>query len=184
MRKVLVLATAILLVGGAERSFAQTTGANAIFGDFRPGSTQPIDVEADSLEVNEGKDQRVQTFKGNVAVHRGDTVLKAAVITIFSPPGDPKAGADAFNRIEATGRVSVSSSGQTATSESATFDSKSQTAVLSGGVVLTQGTNVLTGERLSVDLNSGVARIEQGAGGRIRGVFSPGTAGAPLPAGR
>ncbi|MFO1184796.1 MAG: LptA/OstA family protein [Bauldia sp.] len=176
MRRFLLIAA---LMATPTAALAQATTTSNIFGDFRPGSSQPIDVEADSLEVNEGKDQRVQVFKGNVAVHRGETLLKAAVITIFSPPGEPKPGADAFNRIEATGKVTVTSNGQTATSEAATFDSKTQTAVLTGGVILTQGTNVLTGERLSVDLKSGVARIEQGAGGRIRGVFTPGAAGTP-----
>lgn len=176
-----LLAAALTIAGLAGPAFTQVTAtaSSTIFGDFRPGSDQPIDVEADSLEVNDGKDQRIQVFKGNVAVHRGDTLLKAAVITIFSPPGEPKAGADPFNRIEATGRVTVTSNGQTATGETATFDAKTQTAVLSGGVILTQGSNVLTGERLSVDLKSGVAKIEQGAGGRIRGVFTPGAGAAP-----
>lgn len=180
MKRALWLLAATL---ASAPAFGQATSTTNLFGDFRPGSNQPIDVEADSLEVNDGKDQRVQVFKGNVAVHRGETVLKAAMITIFSPPGAPKPGADAFNRIEATGKVTVTSSGQTATGETATFDSKTQTAIMSGGVILTQGSNVLTGERLSVDLKSGVARIEQGAGGRIRGVFTPGAGGA-APAGR
>ena len=51
------------------------------------------------------------------------------------------------------------------------------TVTLSGNVVLTQGPNVLRGERLIVDLNSGVSRIEAGKGGsgRVQGLFVPGS---------
>ncbi len=45
---------------------------------------------------------------------------------------------------------------------------------ITGGVVLAQGTNVITGDRLVVDLATGKARVEQKAGKRIRGVFTPG----------
>jgi lipopolysaccharide export system protein LptA len=47
---------------------------------------------------------------------------------------------------------------------------KLNSIVVSGGVVLSQGTNVLTGTRLVVDLATGRARIE---GDTVRGVFTP-----------
>jgi lipopolysaccharide export system protein LptA len=46
----------------------------------------------------------------------------------------------------------------------------SRTITVSGGVVLTQGSNVLTGTRLVVNLATGRARVE----GSTRGVFTPG----------
>src|SRR5262249_60541998 len=50
------------------------------------------------------------------------------------------------------------------------FDMKTNTVTLSGNVVVTQGQNVLRGERLIVDLTSGVSRVE---GGRGQGFFLP-----------
>jgi lipopolysaccharide export system protein LptA len=37
-----------------------------------------------------------------------------------------------------------------------------------GGVILTQNDNVLRGERLVVDMTTGVSRVE---GGRVQGIF-------------
>jgi lipopolysaccharide export system protein LptA len=71
---------------------------------------------------------------------------------------------------------------QTATGELGTFDMKANTVTLSGGVTMTQGQNVLRGDRLIVDLTSGVSRVESGKNGqgRVQGLFLPGSAGPDL----
>jgi lipopolysaccharide export system protein LptA len=176
MKRLFALAAAAGIAVGAGTAAAQQS---KLFQDFKPGSDQEIQVEADKLEVTEKTDARVSVFTGNVTVQRGATVLKAATITIHSDPGAPEAGKEAFDLIEAQGNVQVTEGGQTATGDTATFDMKSQVATISGNVVLSQGRNTLTGARLVVDLNSGVARVEQGSGGRIRGIFSPNAARAP-----
>ncbi|BBF94140.1 LptA/OstA family protein [Blastochloris tepida] len=82
-----------------------------------------------------------------------------------------------IKRLEATGGVIVSTQEQTATGDTGLFEMATNTVTLSGNVVLTQGPNVLRGERLIVDLNSGVSRIEAGKGGtgRVQGLFVPGS---------
>jgi lipopolysaccharide export system protein LptA len=52
---------------------------------------------------------------------------------------------------------------------------KSNTVTLLGKVVMTQGQNVLRGDRLMVDLTSGVSRVESGKNGqgRVQGLFLP-----------
>jgi lipopolysaccharide export system protein LptA len=59
---------------------------------------------------------------------------------------------------------------------------KSNTVTLTGNVVMTQGQNVLRGDRLVVDLTSGVSRVESSktGQGRVQGLFQPGTAGPDL----
>ena len=49
------------------------------------------------------------------------------------------------------------------------------TVTLTGNVVMTTGPNVLRGERLVVDLTSGVSRVESGKNGqgRVQGLFLP-----------
>ncbi len=176
MRRGLVLVAALAIIAGGATASAQQS---KLFQDFKPGSDQEIQGEADRLEVTEKEQERISVFTGNVTVQRGATVLKAATITIHADAGAPESGKEAFNLIEAEGNVQVSENGQTATGDTATFNMKTQIATISGNVVLSQGRNVLTGARLVVDLNSGVARVEQGSGGRIRGIFTPNAARAP-----
>ena len=47
---------------------------------------------------------------------------------------------------------------------------RTNTVTLTGNVVVTQGQDVLRGQRLVVDLTSGVSRMESG-GGRVEGLF-------------
>jgi lipopolysaccharide export system protein LptA len=53
---------------------------------------------------------------------------------------------------------------------------KANTVTLSGGVTMTQGKNVLRGDKLVVDLTSGVSRVESGKNGqgRVEGLFNAG----------
>jgi lipopolysaccharide export system protein LptA len=87
-------------------------------------------------------------------------------------------GEQKIKRLEARGGVVVTQKEQTATGELGIFDMKTNTVTLTGNVVMTQGQNVLRGERLVVDLTSGVSRVESGknGSGRVQGLFQPGGA--------
>ena len=54
---------------------------------------------------------------------------------------------------------------------------------MTGSVVLTQGENVISGQTLVINLNSGQGRIEGSGSGRVKSIFTPGqTTGAATPA--
>ena len=67
---------------------------------------------------------------------------------------------------------------QTATGDLGLFDMETNTVTLTGNVVMTQGQNVLRGDKLVVDLTNGVSRVESGKNGqgRVQGLFLPGNA--------
>ena len=143
-----------------------------IFGGFSSASDAPIEVDAQTLDIFEQDGRRVTVFSGEVEVRRGNTLIRAAQITLFSSLDDSSPGG--FTRIEADGDVFVRSGQQTVTGKAAVVDMATKTITISGGVVLAQGTNVITGNTLVVNLATGRARVEQSQGGRIRGVFNPG----------
>ena len=65
------------------------------------------------------------------------------------------------------------------TGETAIFDTKANQVTMNGGVVLTQGQNILRGDRLVVDMTTGVSRVESDTG-RVQGLFqSSGGSGPP-----
>ena len=57
-----------------------------------------------------------------------------------------------------------------AEAQAATYDVESGNVTLTGDVVLTQGQNVLTGNTMQVNLESGTAQVQ----GRVRSVLQPG----------
>ena len=100
-------------------------------------------------------------------------------------------GSSSIKRLEARGNVVVTQKDQVVTGETAVFDTKTNLITMLGGVVLTQCKNVLRGDRLMVDMTTGVSRVEsdsgkvqallpQGGGGDC-GSPKPG-GGSPLPA--
>ena len=72
---------------------------------------------------------------------------------------------------------STATQDQTTTSDWALYDVPAQLVTVGGNVVLTQGQNVLKGDRLVIDLKTGESRFENPgnttAGGRIRALFMP-----------
>ena len=88
-----------------------------------------------------------------------------------------------ITRIYARGDVVINSDqDQTTTGDLADYDVPGQMVTVSGNVVLTQGKNVLKGDRLVIDLTTGESRFDNtgntAAGGRIRALFMPKKDGA------
>ena len=75
--------------------------------------------------------------------------------------------------LEARGNVVVTQKDQVVTGETAVFDTKTNLITMLGGVVLTQCRNVLRGDRLAVDMTTGVSRVESDSG-RVQGLFDQG----------
>jgi lipopolysaccharide export system protein LptA len=188
----LLIAAALAMPGAALRAQPAKGPPNALQG-FSQNRDQPVHIEAATLEVRD-KD-KVATFSGNVKVTQGDTIMRCKSLLVFyeqdgadadktktlqaASPGP--GGQQKIKRLEARGSVVVTQKDQTATGEQGIFDMRTNTVTLSGGVVMTQGQNVLRGDRLVVNLTSGVSRVESGKNGqgRVEGLFQPGGAGAP-----
>ena len=82
-------------------------------------------------------------------------------------------GSSSIRRLEARGSVVVTQKDQVVTGETAIFDTKANLITMTGGVVLTQCKNVLRGDRLKVDMTTGVSRVESDSG-KVQGMFNQG----------
>jgi len=183
------------LVSGAILCFA-SLGASAqapgtgLAANYSANANKPIDIEADSLEVDDKK--KTAIFKGNVSASQGDVNLKSKEIqvtyttsgtkTASAAPTDPSpiGGGGDITQIDAKGKVFVTMKGnQQATSDWAIFDVKKQQITIGGDVVLSQGQNVIKGSKLVIDLTTGLSKFENtsdlggNAGQRMRAIFTP-----------
>ena len=209
------IAAAMLLVSAAAMFDARAQTAmqgvpNAMQG-FTQNRDQPIQIEAASLEMRDKKKEA--TFSGNVKVVQGDTTMTSKTLVVFyessggagttpPPPANPKAGAksagapiqaaapgpggaSSIKRLEARGNVVVTQKDQVVTGETAVFDTKANLITMLGGVVLTQCKNVLRGDRLMVDMTTGVSRVESDSG-KVQALLPQGgggDCGSPKPGG-
>lgn len=140
---------------------------NALQG-FAQNRDKPVSIRAQSFEVRDK--QKTATFSGNVHVVQGDTTIrcKSLIVTYDTEPSGVRAaqpgpgGRSSISKLEALGGVIVTQKDQTATGDNGYFDLRTKIVTLVGNVVVSQGGNVMRGERLVVDLNTGVSRVESG----------------------
>lgn len=167
-----VAASATLAVasfGAVAYAQASKGPPNAVQG-FSKNRDKPVQIEAATLEVRD-KD-RMATFSGNVHVVQGDTTMRCKVLVVHydnKTPGGMKSatpgpgGQQQISRLEAKGGVVVTQADQTATGDTGNFDMRTNTITLLGNVVVSQGGNVVRGERLVVDMTTGVSKVDAGA---------------------
>ena len=196
-----------VIIAAAPQSFAQTRLAQggAPSSPAKPGQFEnkdaPVQIEAATLEVHDKS--KTATFSGNVQVVQGDTTMRCRSLVVFygqevgigeaggeantgtaakSQLGGTK-GAQNIRRIEARGSVTVLTKDQSASGDLGIYDLKTKTITLSGNVVVSQGQNVIHGEQVVVDTETGNARVESGSsgagasagsGGRVRALIQPG----------
>jgi lipopolysaccharide export system protein LptA len=192
----LVLGVALVTTGAAVAQGAMQGVPNAMQG-FSQNRDQPIQIDAATLEMRDKKKEA--TFSGNVKVVQGDTTMTSKTLVVFYESSSDKAaapqpatgqtapakgakaapiqsatpgpgGASSIKRLEARGSVVVTQKDQVVTGETAVFDTKTNLITMLGGVVLTQCQNVLRGDRLMVDMTTGVSRVESDSG-KVQGLF-------------
>jgi lipopolysaccharide export system protein LptA len=137
---------------------------------------QPIEINADSLEVLER--ERVAIFRGNVDALQGRIRLKADELKVHYKGGAEGGGSltGAITRIDAAGGVFLSSPTETAQGDRGIYLVERREITLSGKVVLTKGENVIRGQSLVMNMDTGYSKIEGGGaapGERVRGLFVP-----------
>lgn len=155
------------LLFSTHASLAQSNQTN------KHDSSLPIDIIADDLEVRQ--DQNIAIFRGAVEAKQGELILKAETLTVYykehAGEGDAPIG-----RIDAAGDVRLSSPNESADGHWAIYDVERQIITVGGDVNLQQNDSLLTGNRLVLDLASGVTKFagsdENGEKGRVRGRFS------------
>ncbi len=149
---------ALLLAGPAA---AQSQQAGVAFDGLARNSDQPVEVTSDELQVDQTGGTAV--FTGNVLVTQGEMSLTAPRLTVDYSEGE----AGRIERVHATGGVTLVTPTEAAESDEATYTVASGDVLMTGAVLLTQGDMVLSGDRLTIDLETGTGQMQ----GRVRSVF-------------
>jgi lipopolysaccharide export system protein LptA len=155
-------------------SFASGEATGAAPADGKPAETES---QANSASAESGDSKPQDITAGNASSVAPDGVTSGTEAR-DAGSGVTKNKGNNVTKIVAKGNVVIDSGkDQTTTSDWALYDVPSQLVTVGGNVVLTQGKNVLNGDRLLIDLRTGESRFEHTggatAGGRIRGLFMP-----------
>ena len=140
----------------------------------------PVDVTADRIEVQDRADRAM--FVGNVHATQAELTLDTDRLTVAysNKPGGAagSTGNVQIHRLDAAGGVVVHSPSETAKGDFGIYDLDRKLITLIGNVRLTQKNNIVNGQRLVINLDSGRAVVDGGppgvnsSGGRVSGHFT------------
>ena len=151
------------LAASTSAVLAQTAGV--AFGGFGYDSSLPVEITADSLDVDQTDGSA--TFSGNVLIGQGEMRLSAAKVIVEY--GESESGQTEIKRLLASGGVTLVSSEEAAEAESAVYSVLDASVTLNGNVLLTQGPAAISGDNLNVNLETGQGTID----GNVRTVLNP-----------
>jgi lipopolysaccharide transport protein LptA len=160
--------------GTKKPAETEAKGAAGI-AQFKTSPGAPLDVEADSLDVDDTA--RLAIFRGDVVTKQGEVTMRSSQIRasytgsarLADMNGDtdaPSSGVSSqLERIEADGGVVVTTAdGRKVTGTSARYEAKTNSVAVTGDVELSQQGTVVRGNRLVIDMASGKATIDTSAG--------------------
>lgn len=153
----------LLILFAALPALASAQGAQVAFGGVRQDPSLPVEITADSLTVNQT--DGIAVFEGNVLAVQGAMRLAAARVEVAYSEGGT-----GIETLRATGGVTLVSAQDAAEAAEALYTIATGDMVMTGNVLLTQGQNAISGQRLVLDLEEGTGQME----GRVQTVFTPG----------
>jgi lipopolysaccharide export system protein LptA len=132
------------------------------------------DVSAQDAEYDE--EAGIGRLRGDVNVIQAGTRLRADEADVYFTTS--QGGAREITRIDARGEVFYVTAAEIARGDRGSYDVATETVTLIGDVVITQGCNVSTGQRLVSNMQTGVSQLfgsaDGSGGGRVRSLFVSG----------
>lgn len=160
MFRALKIGAFLVLSGGLAGTMATAQGTQVAFGNVSQDSSLPVEVTADTLDVDQNDGTAI--FTGNVLIGQGEMRLSAPrVLVVYL---EDQSGID---RLQATGGVTLVSGQDAAEASRADYNVQTGMIEMQGDVLLVQGKSALTAELMTVDTKAGTARMS----GRVKTVL-------------
>ncbi|MBC2834976.1 lipopolysaccharide transport periplasmic protein LptA [Paragemmobacter straminiformis] len=132
------------------------------FKGLQQDSSLPVEVAADSLAVDQTSG--LATFDGNVVVVQGDMTIKAGNARV-----EYAADGTGIAKLYFSGRVTFAGGTEAAQADEAVYTVAAGEVVMTGDVLLTQGSTTIAGQKMVYDLQKGTGKME----GRVQTSFTP-----------
>lgn len=127
-------------------------------------SKKPVTVTSDTMEANTNENRVV--FRGNVAAVEDFTLCSDELSILYDSNRD-------VSEIEASGNVRIFQDEKKSTAGKAVYDRKARLIVLTGDPQVTQCSDIIKGDRITVYLDDNNAVVESGGGKRVKAVIMP-----------
>ncbi len=156
----------VVIMIGAVPSQAQ----EAISALKNHDTSQPIDISADRMEVRQN--ENIALLIGKVQAIQGNMTFTAERVTVYYEVAEG-ASKPTIARLDATGQFKLVSPTEVAEGSWGVYDVKQRLVTMGGAVKLTRNENIITADRLVLDLETGVTNFDgRQDNGRVQGRFA------------
>lgn len=118
----------------------------------RRNSDQPVEITSDELSLDQ--ENGIAVFSGNVIIGQGKITMTCQEMRVEYGP-DPVTGRNEIQIIRIFASVTFVSKSDAAESDNAVNDLNAETLVMTGNVLVTQGTTALSSDKLTYNLQLG-----------------------------
>jgi lipopolysaccharide export system protein LptA len=157
---------ATISVALAFGAFAQ--GTSITLGVNNHDSSQPVEITSEELQVDQESGSAI--FSGNVMVGQGDITLTCETMRVEFG-ADPETGKNEIRVIRMSGGVTFVSKDEAAESDAAVYTLTNDLLVMTGNVLVTQGSTALSSDKLTYNLKTGTGVME----GRVKTILQQGS---------
>lgn len=161
------IAIALICIGSSAFAAPAPAPVKGLSGDG------PIEINSDKLNVFQEENKAI--FEGHVVAIQGNVRLKSDKMIVYYSQADKTAeknakpetaspmGNNSIKKIDVEGNVLFSSTEETASGTTGTYDVPEHTIYLNDNVVLTHGNNTLKGDKLTYNLQTGKSQLSGGS---------------------
>ena len=125
--------------------------------NFKFNTSLPLEIKSDELNIeqNTGK----ATFSGSVMATQGNLILTAVTIVVEYALKNSRMTSE-MKKLTANKDVTIVSDTQSAVANKMVYDVMSEKIIMTGDVILKEGLSATSGDRLTINLNTGSRRME------------------------
>ena len=147
----------ILLFNSTVFSFSIAEEVEKPIPSFKFNSSLPLEIKSEELNIeqNTGK----ATFSGSVMATQGNLILTAVTIVVEYALKNSRMTSE-MKKLTANKDVTIVSDTQSAVANKVVYDIISENIIMTGDVILKEGLSATSGDKLTINLNTGSRRME------------------------
>ncbi len=125
--------------------------------NFKFNTSLPLEIRSKELNIEQNTGRA--TFSGNVIATQGNLILTALTLVVEYVLKNSRM-TNEMEKLTANKDVTIVSETQSAVANKMVYDVMSEKIIMTGDVILEEGLSATSGDRLTINLNTGSRRME------------------------
>jgi len=152
--KIFLLTT---LINTTILSFSIAEDVEKPVANFKFNTSLPLEIRSKELNIEQNTGRA--TFSGNVIATQGNLILTALTLVVEYALKNSRMTSE-MEKLTANKDVTIVSETQSAVANKMVYDVMSEKIIMTGDVILKEGLSATSGDRLTINLNTGSRRME------------------------